>query len=372
MSDVPSIGFACLWDPDPRTTWSYTPWNLRAGMRAAGTADIVDVGLELPPRTRTALKALHVRRRAGRLVTTWHYSRLTDAYCGRALERSAARAGCEAVLQIQDLAPLSVPYFLYQDLSWDALLADDDPEALLNVSPSTMRRRRERQLAIYEQATGILAMSAWFARSLVEHSGLSPDKVHVVRPGLTSGRHTATGISRREGRRTRLLFVGRDFHRKGGDLVVEALTVLRRDVDPAITLTVAGPREWPLRGEPPPGVEFAGPLPTAEIARLYDSHDLFVMPSRMEPFGIVFAEALSRGLPCVGRDAYAMPELITPGVNGGLVRGDDATDLAKVIAEVLGDDAVYHECGERARETAEWFSWERAGQEAISAISRNP
>lgn len=365
------VGFACLWDEDPRTTWSYTPWNLRGGMRTAGTADIVDVGLTLSGPARTALKALHVRRKAGRFVTTWHYSRLTDAYCARALRHNTAAAGCDAVLQIHDLAPLPIPYFLYQDLSWDALLAADETDeqaALLGVSRAVMRRRRDRQLAIYEKAAGILAMSEWFAQRLVELSGVSAEKVHVVPPGLTSGREKAAPPPDRAGRRNRLLFVGRDFRRKGGDLVVAAVALLRRELDPTITLTVAGPRSWPLPGEPPPGVIFTGPLPTSRVTELYDTHDLFVLPSRMEPFGIVFAEALARGLPCVGRNAYAMPELIVPGVTGGLVERDDPAELAGIVAGVLGDEQIYRTCAASAGETAERYSWERAGREALSAI----
>src|SRR5215471_13058533 len=72
------------------------------------------------------------------------------------------------------------------------------------------------------------------------------------------------------------------------------------------------------------------------------------MPSRLEGFGIVFPEALARGLPCIGRDSHAMPESITPGVSGGLITGDDEHELAGIIAAALADDALYEACRERA------------------------
>src|SRR5215469_16704822 len=76
------------------------------------------------------------------------------------------------------------------------------------------------------------------------------------------------------------------------------------------------------------------------------------MPSRLEGFGIVFPEALARGLPCIGRDSYAMPESITPGVSGGLITGDDEHELAGIIAAALADDALYEACRERAPRVA--------------------
>lgn len=338
-----------------------------------GQADLVDVGVEIPPRLRTALRAAHVRPRHGRLTTTWKYSRITDEYCRRTLLRSIAGSGCDTVLQIQDIAPLPVPFFLYQDLSYDALLSVHDPDndraVLPNISVGMMRRRRARQLAIYERAAGVLAMSEWFARTLVEVTGLPAEKVHVVHPGITAATDPSRPIPERARPRRRLLFVGGDFRRKGGPLVVAATELLRREFDPSITLTVAGPPVWPLPGDPPPGVRFLGTLPTDEVAALWDSHDLFVMPSHLEAFGIVFAEALSRGVPCVGRDAFAMPEIIRSGQNGDLVRGDDPAELAEKIAAVLENDAIYSACRRDAGTAAEWFSWDRAARQALDAIA---
>jgi glycosyltransferase involved in cell wall biosynthesis len=166
------------------------------------------------------------------------------------------------------------------------------------------------------------------------------------------------------------LYESFDFYRKGGDLVLEALKILRRDYDPQITLTMVGIEKWPLPGEPPEGVNFPGIVPASEVARLYQTHDVFVMPSRAEPFGLVFAEALSWGMPCVARNAYAMPEVVTPGVSGALIEKDDADELAASIAAVLADDDLYARCAARAPQIAQYFSWERVAREVVQVIDR--
>jgi glycosyltransferase involved in cell wall biosynthesis len=393
------VGFACLWEPDPERTWSGSATNLRAALRRV--ADTVDAGVQIPRLSRTALKAIHTRYRGGRLTTTWCCSRLTDAYNVRAVHRDLSKnlggRHCDAVLMIDDLAIVSHPFFIYYDSSWDALISSaesaDIYAALRSITPSNMARRRDRQLRVYERATGVIAMSHWLARSLVEHSGVSPGKVHVVHPGTSAGgalediqvdansvaewsrRELARPLPERAAPRRKLLFVGRqyesyDFYRKGGDLVVAALAILRRDYDPQMTLTVVGAKEWPLPGPPPDGVRFLGILPQDKVAALYDIHDLFVMPSRMEPFGIVFAEALARGLPCIARDAYAMPEVVTPGISGALIAKDDEHDLAATIAAILADDQLYETCHARAPEMAAYFSWERAAKEVVQVITQ--
>ena len=271
----PRIGFACLWEDVPERSWSYSAWNLRAALRLA--TDTTDVGVQIPHLTRTILRGIHARRRAGRLTSTWIYSRLTDAYIARALRRELSRNSvarrCDAVLTAffqGDLAVLPVPFFVYTDITWDAYAAmtggADVGAALLSMTPSSVARRRERQLGIYQHATGIIAQSRWLARSLVEQTGMPPEKVDVVPPGISSGWAPPDGplaagapagrsgrqLPQRVAPRRRLLFVGsRDFRQKGGDLVVAALAVLRREHDPRIMLTVAGPRMWPLPGPPP-------------------------------------------------------------------------------------------------------------------------
>lgn len=396
----PHMGFACLWEPIPERTWSGSAWNLREALRLI--ADTTDIGVQIPHLTRTALKGIHTRYRSGRLTTTWSYSRLTDAYNMRALHREFSRnpaaRHCDAVLMIDDLAALPVPFFVYYDSSWDALISANESAdayaALRLITPSNMARRRERQLAVYERATGVIAMSHWFGRSLVEQSGVSPEKVHVVHGGVSAGRALQDGhldsssvnernerilgrpLRKRAAPRRRLLFVGRqyhafDFYRKGGDLVVAALALLRRDYDPEITLTLVGPEKWPLPGTPPDGVRFLGAQPPESVAALYDSHDLFVMPSRLEPFGVVFVEALSRGMPCVARDAYAMPEIVTPGVSGALIAKDDEHELATTIAATLADDALYEACYARAPRVAKYFSWQRAAGEVAQVVAHH-
>jgi glycosyltransferase involved in cell wall biosynthesis len=356
------IGFACLWDRDAASTWSRTPWELRRAMREQ--ADVVDVGIDLSMPVRRALQSAHLKYRNGELITLWEQGALTDRYCQRQINRRSAE--CDVVLQIQDLAITSKPFYVYQDMSFDALLKlrESGHDVFRVLTTAEMQRRHERQRQVYEKAAGVIAMSHWLAESLVKDSGLAPEKVHVVQPGRVASVHGP--VKERPKRRHRLLFVGRTFASKGGDLVLQAFERLRQD---GVTLTIVGP---PTMENVPEGVNFLGAIPSGEVAKLYDEHDLFVLPTRIEGFGIVFAEALSRGLPCIGRNNFAMPEIIQAPRYGRLLSQDDPQELADLISDALADDALYERCRDDAALIQSHYSWERAAREAIRAVGTWP
>lgn len=367
------LGFACAWDPRPEPTWSYTPWRLRAALR--DRTDVVDLGMSYPDAVRLPLKALHARRVGGRWVSMWKHSRWARDYTTRTLRGAERATPCDVVLEIQDLATLRTPYLVYQDLSYDVLLEELDTHGRLVHFPSLTRsdaqRLRDRQHRIYADAAGVLAMSTWFAEHLVRVSGVPADRVHVVHPGASaSATSDSDHATPSRDRRQRLLLVGKDFHTKAGEQVVAALALLRADVDPDMTLTVVGPATWPMPGEPPAGVRFLGRLPIERVRELYASHDLFVMPSRFEGFGIALVEALSHGLPAIGRQAFAMPEIVRPGDNGDLVRGDDPAELATIIARLLTDDALYARVAAQAADVRAYYTWGRAADDVIAVAGK--
>ena len=310
------IGFAAAWEPVPQRTLSGSVWGLREAIRRA--ADIVDIGIDVPDATRLTLKLMHAHYRNGHFGSSWTNSRLTDAYLGRTLRRGARVAGADrpldAILMVDALATFRQPFFVYYDSSWDALIASAaSPRryALMRrLRPATMMRRRDFQVGVFQSATAVVAASHWLKRCLVTQSGVAAERIHVVPPGAGAFRAQADSADdnaklrrRIDGPRRKLLSVSRiyeieDFYRKGLDLVVDAVGVLRREYDPAITLTVAGLDEWPLPGGPPDGVDFLGVIPSSEVPKLYDTHDVFVMPSRMEAWPRLRGGAVSRHARC--------------------------------------------------------------------------
>jgi glycosyltransferase involved in cell wall biosynthesis len=64
-------------------------------------------------------------------------------------------------------------------------------------------------------------------------------------------------------------------------------------------------------------------IPPEDVPRLIAEHDIVLVPSRAEPFGLVAAEAIASGRWVVGANVDGLREIIVDGINGTLVDGDD-------------------------------------------------
>lgn len=116
-------------------------------------------------------------------------------------------------------------------------------------------------------------------------------------------------------------------------------------------------------------VRFLGRVPEEELGRLYRRASLYAMPSRQEGFGLVYAEAMWHGTPCIGSTADAAAEVIRAGDTGCLVPYADPAALARAVIELLGDRERRQRMGEAARAHARaYFSYPRFRSDLLRAL----
>jgi len=96
-------------------------------------------------------------------------------------------------------------------------------------------------------------------------------------------------------------------------------------------------------------VEFTPNLTFSKILELYQLADLVVFTSKFEGFGRPFIEALSSGKPLIAHDVGIASEVINNGQNGFIV--SDATELEKILAKLIPNQAHLNKMGESARQT---------------------
>ena len=189
------------------------------------------------------------------------------------------------------------------------------------------------------------AFSDFVARSITGEYNIQPDKVIVVGGG---GNLELLSETHGDYHSETALMVGYDFERKGGHVLLKAWEQVAKAC-PNAKLLIAGPQKPDL--DTPRSVRWLGAVNNpSDLIPLFEKASLFVMPSLFEPWGHVFMEAMSFGLPLIGTTMCAMPEFIRHGENGLLVPPADADALAAALIDLLSNPDKAQQLGQQAHE----------------------
>lgn len=220
-------------------------------------------------------------------------------------------------------------------------------------------RRQERLL--WGATTVFAPWSNWAAQALMR-AGIPEERIRVLPPGVDLDAWAVSTKRRNEERPLRLLFVGADFERKGGDLLLE---LLRGPLAGRFELDIVTKAGIPA----PPGVRVHRAEPNSPALRkLFAEADLFVLPTRADCFGIAAVEAMAAGLPVIMGDVGAARDIVVDGETGWLVR-PAADDLLAALERAWRQRDVLPAMGERGRRRAEErFDGERNDREIISLL----
>lgn len=284
--------------------------------------------------------------------------------------------GSDAIIMIGDIAPFKgTPFFTFQDLDiatvlkWrkegkKTFLFDHYPMRILN-------ERHELQNEVYANAKGIMVASDWVADSIRSHVD-SPEKVHVMGMG-----HSYKPIMMNDSLIQKrfehpiLLFVGKDGMRKGLDVALYAFKSLLQEHPKAEMKVVTNcgmlPEGLKRELKSCPHLTTYSHLPPAELSELYRTSSVFIMPSRFEPWGKVFFEAMSFGLPVIGTKCCAMPEFIIDGYNGYTAKCDQF-DVAGKAEDILKSLDKYKEKSRNAVNISEQYTWENIARKMLKFI----
>ncbi len=265
--------------------------------------------------------------------------------------------------QIQSLfdgSTVGVPHFVYTDHSHLARLYYPDFDHRKLRPASWIRLER----GIYEHAELNFTRSSNISQSLIEQYHIPPEKVECVGVGSNLDERQIH-LDNDDYRNKNILFVGIDWKRKGGpDLLAAFKKVLQTHPDAHLTIVGASPEVDGL-----PNCTVAGRVPVDAMAAYYEKASLFCLPTHMEPFGVVFIEALNYKLPIVATQVGAIPDFVKPGVNGFLVEPGDVDGLATYLNQLLSDPALCQAMGEQAYSlAANHYSWNRVGEKMAASI----
>jgi len=219
---------------------------------------------------------------------------------------------------------------------------------------------------VYENATVVFTRSTDVAADLTRFYNIPASKVECVYAGSNVDVSHCNPPNNAGYGNQRILFVGVDWKRKGGPELLDAFAdVLHRY--PNAHLTIAGAD---VRVDLP-NCTVLGHVSAQQLAPHYAQASIFCLPTRLEPFGIAFVEAMMHRLPVVATRLGAIPDMVEDGVNGYLVSPGDPRALAQALCKLLADPAHCQARGGRSYEKAiELYTWPRTGQRMRARIMR--
>lgn len=271
------------------------------------------------------------------------------------------------VLVIQEYSP----YSIFGGLFWAKARGKS---CLVTTDVGPMQRL---QFPLWQRMVHFMVNSAVDGVLAKTQDALNQSQVMQL-PGLLSPHGVSTEFYESNRRRRgsgstsrRIVQTGSLIHRKGVDLLLCAVARAReQEPDLELTLVGAGDHAGVRRMAQTYGLQDAVTTldfqPAAELARIYAEHDLFVLASRFDTYGVVVHEAAAAGLPLVvSHHAGASVVLVRDGENGRVVDPEDTEAFASAILECLHPQQQQR-YGDRSRALArEWDVTLVAGRTAL-------
>ncbi len=364
----------------PTGSWPETAASMVRGLRDQGH----EVDVIIPSVSHSTLY-LHARKAMYKVVGQQFHAERQQSIAqelARSVEKQLA-----ALPRVPDLVlsssslPIaylrtSLPTAFWTDATFASMLGFY--EEFSNLSSETIRSGMEVENLALARCDNAIYSSSWAAGSaLSDHRG-DPAKVHVVPfgpnlPTPPDAVATARSIAERSRTVCKLTYIGYDWERKQGDLVIRVQREMeKRGV--ATELTIIGCE--PKLDKPHRRVKVLGLLNKHSTAdndllesSLRNAHFL-VVPSQAECYGMVYAEASAYGLPSVACDVGGVSTVISDGCNGLLFPVHvDAGTIADRLVGIWSSGPAYRALAHASRkEFEERLDWSCCIQQLLTIL----
>jgi glycosyltransferase involved in cell wall biosynthesis len=269
-----------------------------------------------------------------------------------------------------------IPIVLVEDATYGQLI--NYYPAYSNLLKRSVYELNALEKQALDKASLVVLWSEWAARSVIDGYQVHPEKVRVVPSGANFNTAPAEEqvLRREKSGSCRLLFVGVDWERKGGEIAFEALLKLH-EMGIQAELIVCG-------CTPPEGFSHAymrvipfldknDARQRQELETLYMTSDFLFLPTRCDAYGLVFCEASAYGLPAITTNTGGVSGVVVEGENGFMLPSDARGDeYARLIAQLYQDDQCYAALVRSSRSVFEgrlnWDAWGRSMANLITEL----
>lgn len=238
------------------------------------------------------------------------------------------------------------------------------------------RAIEEGERRAIKRANRICVPTGWVAQSVMERYHAAPNKVTVIEWGANLERMPADVVRQPlpADRPVQMLFIGLDWHRKGGDIAARA-TDLLNEAGLRAELHVVGAEVPPEARRPyiisHGELDRAVPDDAKQLELLMQRSDFLMHPARAECFGHVLCEALAFGLPVIATDTGGIPQCVDHQKSGLLLApGSAPEEFAAAIRLLAQDETTYNRMSRHARSDYKArLNWDRWASGVLDIVA---
>jgi len=301
--------------------------------------------------------------------TPFAFNKMTQ-YSEEAI-RNFGKRKIDAVLMTQTLFSFSqnkpdIPSFIFTDNT--NRLTKETPfkdEFKLHFQTSPRWQRLEKET--YLKADKIFVMGPHVRASLIGFYSVDPKKVVVVGggPNIITSLNKKPEFREKSYKGRILLFIGRDFKRKGGEDLLQAFKIVKEKFKGAKLIIVGCRPKVKIDG-----IEVVGKLNPDQLEKYYEKAQVFVMPSLFEPWGNVWIEAMTYQLPCIGTNVGSIPYIIEDGKTGVIVKPKNPKEIAERVIYLFENPHIMEQFGrEGFLKAVKNFTWDKVVDTIVKEIA---
>ncbi len=364
------IAYLTLTDPNDRHSWSGTHYYMQKALQQSlGDVDLLGPIKPFPEFIMGQLITGLSQKILGKRYNYRHSKMLAKGYARIANKRLKSK---KYDLIVVPATSAFIPY-LKTDVPiaylGDATVINSHNyhKSLTGLYDFSWKETFDVEKMALNKASLIVYPSAWASQSAINDFKIAPDKVFTIPFGanMDNPPPKEIALNKRKTTKCNLLFIGVNWEGKGGPIAYEAFLELNR-MGINTSLTVCGcvpPTEYKhenlkvipfLNKNDSNGFEL--------FTKLFTNASFFVLPTRIDAFGITFCEASAFGVPSIATDTGGVSSALIEGKSGVLLPlPAKGAEYAKVISEIFKDDEKYYNLVKSSRELFEskfnWDSW---------------
>lgn len=276
------------------------------------------------------------------------------------------------VLEIAENVEVNNDFYLFRDMSYACYpyvlnkFKDDNNDygrgMLKHLSFDALKQKIRNEEKLVDKSKGTFLMGQWVTEMLKNKYPEISYKFITVGGGFSKDFLTENNKNKNN---KKILFVGKDYLRKGGDILEKAFGILKEKYDKDAELIIAGPNI----DNHTDGVTYLGNISKSQLSKYFNDSTIFCMPSRFEAFGLVFIEALCYGLPIVSIDDYEMRYFVKDGENGYLIDDYDANELAEALHRALNNKEMINNVINNAPSFQKEHTWDVVAKKIADVIN---